>query len=161
MAKMTPEGRRARLIGRRQEKIVWNKAAVDALHAGIADGLIALGETIIADARDNAPRDPEIAAKRGVPMMADTGYFSVWGLGKLVSGSTAVAAGKNKPRGFRTPKDQVVLITAFSSRLAHLIELGTIKMPARPFLLPAFNRALPGADKFVVPAIGKRVRAVR
>ena len=42
MAKMTPEGRRARLIGRRQEKIVWNKAAVGALHAGSADGLIAL-----------------------------------------------------------------------------------------------------------------------
>jgi hypothetical protein len=158
---MTPEERQARLIGRRQAKIVWNKSALDAMYAGMADGLIEIGERIIADARDTAPRDPEAARVRGVPMMADTGFISVWGQGKLVHGSAQVAASKNKPRGVRTPKDQVVLVAAFASPIAHFNELGTVKMVAHPFLLPAFNRGVPGAEKVLVPAVGKRVRAVR
>lgn len=156
----SPKAPSAKLLARRGAVVVMNKAAIDALQMGMADGLIELGERIIADARANAPRDPETAAKRGVPMLADTGFASVWALGKLVSGSTAVAASKNKPRGLKTPKDQVVLVTAFASPIAHLVELGTVKMNARPFLIPALNANVDNAARFVVPAMGKRVKAV-
>jgi len=163
----SPKAPSAKLIARREAKIVMNKAAVDALQMGMADGLIMLGKEIIADASQGpggsgvgSLRDPKKAAERGTPMMLDTGYCSVWAMGKLVFGSAQVAASKNKPRGFKTPKDQVVLVTAFASPLSHFAEQGTVNEIARPFLLPAFNRGVPGAAKFVVPAMGKRIRAV-
>lgn len=156
----SPKAPSAKLLARRGAKIVMNRAALDAAQFGIADGLLEIGQRIIAEASARAPRDPEIAAKRGVPMMADTGYVSVWALGKLVSGSTEVAASKNKPRGFSVPKDQVVMVAAFSSPLSHFAELGTIKETARPFLTPAFNAHIGGAAETVIPAMGKRVRAV-
>lgn len=156
----SPKAPSAALLARRGAQIVWNKAAVDALYAGMADALIEIGGRVIDDASAHAPRDPATAAKRGVPMMADTGYVSVWALGKLVSGSAEVAASKNKPRGLKVPADQVVMVAAFSSPISHFAELGTIKEIARPFLLPAFNRGLPGAESVIVPAMGKRVKAV-
>ena len=156
----SPKVASARTIANRAAKIVYNKAAVDALYAGMVDGLLEIGETIRADYQATAPRDPEIAAKRGVPMMADSAHVAVWGLGKLVSGDTTVAAGANKPRGIKTPADQVVMTVYVSSPIAHFSELGTIKEVAHPALLPAFNRGVPGAEKVLVPAMGKRIRAV-
>ena len=163
----SPKVASARTIANRAAKIVYNKAAVDALQMGLADGLIQLGNEILADASRGpggsgvgSLRDPAKAAERGVPMMLDTGLVSVWALGKLVSGSTDVAAAKNKPKGAKTPKDQAVMFVGFSSPLSHFAELGTIKEPARPFLLPAFGRHVQDADKWVLPAIRKRVNAV-
>jgi len=146
----------ARVLQNRANRVVFNKAAVDALYAGMADALIELGPQIIAEASANAPRDPEKAAERGVPQMADTGNFVVYGLGKKVGGDPG---GTGKPRSMKTPPDQVVLGVWFASPLAHLQELGTVKMPAHPFLLPAFNRLVPGAEDAIVPAMGKRVAA--
>lgn len=157
----------AALLARRGAVIEWNKAAVDALYAGMADAMQEIGEKIIADASRGpggsgvgSLRDPATAQERGVPMMLDTGYVTVWALGKLVYGSAEVAASKNKPRGLKVPADQVVAVTAFSSPLSHFAELGTVKEPARPFLIPAFNRGVPGVASVIVPAMGKRVKGV-
>ena len=98
----SPKAPSAKLVARRGAAIVMNKAAVDELYAGMADGLIDLGNEIIDEAVKRAPRDPVIAAKRGVPMMADTGFTSVWGpvggKSRLLHGSAQVAASRNKPR---------------------------------------------------------------
>jgi len=137
----SPKAPSAKLVARRGAQIVMNKAAVDALYAGMADGLIDLGEEIIEDASARAPKDPVIAAKRGVPMLKDTGFISVWGpvegKSKLLHGSAQVAASRNKPRGVKTPPTQVVLVAGFHSPLAHFNELGTVKMAATPFFTPA------------------------
>ena len=151
----SPDQPSAKLVARRAAKIVMNKAAIDALYAGMADGLIQLGEKIIEDARERAPKDAEAAAKRGVPMMCDTGYVTVYGQGKLVHGSAQVAAAKNKPRGVRTPKDQVVMIAAFSSPIAHLQELGTVNMNAHPFLTPALMANVANAGPYVAGAMSR------
>jgi len=132
-----------------------NKAAVDAAQMGMADGAIELGQTILEDATAHAPDAPPY----GEGLIA-SGYTAVFALGKLVSGDTSKAASANKPRGLKTPKDQVVMFVAFSAPHSHLLERGTVNMPAQPFLLPAFNRGVPGASKVVVPAMGLRVRAV-
>lgn len=144
---MTPEQRAARTQARRGAKIVMNKAAVDAMQAGLVDALVQLGDEIIDDASARAPRDPEAAARRpvkgghathqGIPMMKDTGGVQVWGLGKLAYGTTEKAAWEQRPKGVTMGKDQVVLVVGFGSKLAHLVELGTVKMSARPFLTPA------------------------
>lgn len=132
-----------------------HRDTLDALQLGIADGLLELGNVILADAVKTAPRDAEAARKRGVPMMADTGGVQVWALGKRAAGIWGP-----RPRRARAPKDEVVLIVGFGSPLAHLAERGTIKENARPFLLPAFDRHIPNASEFVVPAMGKRARSM-
>lgn len=145
----------ARLVARRTAKIAWNKAEVDRLYAGIADGMIGLVERIGADASAHAPRDPEAAAARGVPMLADTARTSVFVDGKLVQGTGQRMASRNKPRGARTPAGQVVAFVMFDSPIAHLVELGTVRMRARPFLLPAFGRGVPGVPDAVLSGMRK------
>lgn len=143
----------ARTIANRRARVVMNRAALDELQLAMADGLLALGERIIAEARDNAPRDPEAAAARGVPMMADTGNLVVYALGKKVGGDDG---GTGKPRGMKTPKDQAVLGVWFSSPLSHFHELGTVKMRARPFLTPALARNLGDTGPYVRKAMAAR-----
>jgi hypothetical protein len=156
----------ARKVGLRQARIEWNRDAVGAIVLGMADAVEQVMAAVIADASAAAPRDPEAAAERGVPMLADTARISVFagGVNKsgraaslLVSGTTERMASRNKPPGARTPVDQVVGFAMFDSPLAHLVELGTVKMSAHPFLVPALNRHISGLGDVVRPAIGKRL----
>ena len=147
----------AKVLANRAAVIVMNQAALDAAGLGIADGLFALGTQISADASSRAPRDPAKAAKRGYPMMADTGHCAVWAMGKLVEGDSSLAASSQKPRGLKLPADQIVLVMWFSSRLAHLAEHGTVKEAPRPFFLPAVNAAIPGTGQYVLPAMAARI----
>ena len=155
MAKMTPEERQARTIGRRQAKIVYNKAGLDALYLGMADGLADLGERIIAQAAERAPRDAAEARRANRPMLKDTGTVTVWAMGKLVVGSGDRKASAQKPRGLKIPKDQAVMICGFGSYVAHFNELGTIKMRATPFLVPAVLSNVPNAGEYVKGAISR------
>ena len=154
-----PDQPSARTIANRGKRIVMNKAAVDALYAGIADGLIELGERIIADARDRAPEDPDAARKRGVPMMKDTGQVAVFGpvagKTKLLHGRTDIAQMQNRPRGVKVPNDQVVMIASFTSPIAHLLELGTVNMDAHPFLTPALMANVGNAGAYVKGAMSR------
>jgi hypothetical protein len=147
----------AKVLANRAAAIVMNQAALDAAGLGIADGLFALGTQIIADASSRAPKDAAEAAKRGVPMMADTGHCAVWAMGKLVAGDSSLAASSQKPRGLKVPADQMVLVMWFSSPLAHFAEHGTVKEAPRPFFLPAVNAGVPGTGKYVLPAMAARI----
>lgn len=151
----SPKVPTARTIANRKARVVMNRAALDELGLALADGLLALGEEILADAAANAPRDPEIAAKRGVPMMADTGHLVVYAGGKKVGGDEG---GTGKPRGMKTPPDQAVLGVWFSSPLAHFAELGTIKESPRPFLGPALAAHLGNTGPYVQKAMAARAR---
>ncbi len=151
----SPKVASARVIANRKARVVMNRAALDELGLRIADGLIELGDVILADAVDHAPRDPEKAAERGVPMMADTGKFVVYAGGKKVGGDEG---GTGKPRGMRTPKDQAVLGVWFSSPLSHFAELGTIKETARPFLGPAFSAHLGDIGPCLERAMAQRAK---
>jgi hypothetical protein len=150
-----------RTVQRREAKIVWNRAMRDEMALGLADGLSEILTAVRDDASAHARRDPATAAGRGVPMMADTGRVAVYAGGKLVEGTGERTASGNKPRGARTPADQVVGFVMFDSPISHFEELGTVKETAHPFLLPAFNRGLPGAESVLVPAMGKRARSGR
>lgn len=165
MASWTPPPS-ARVTGLRQTRIVWNRDAVGAMVLGMADAVSEIMYKIVDDASANAPKDAEIAAKRGVPMLKDTGRVAVYagGVNKsgkaaslLMSGTTARTQAANKPRGASTPADQVVGFAMFDTPIAHLLELGTVNMVARPFLIPAFNRNIGGLAGIVPVAIGKRV----
>jgi hypothetical protein len=143
----------ARTLANRANRVVMHHDSLDLLQMGIADGFAELGPVIVADYAAHAPRDPEIAAERGVPMMADAGSWQVWALGKRAAGDWQA-----KPRGVGSAKGEVVLIVQVNSPIAHFAELGTVNEAARPSLLPAFIRHIPDAGRFVVPAMGKRMR---
>jgi hypothetical protein len=159
-------------------RVVKNRAAFDpdngALVLALADGLLKAGEEIRADAYAHAPFDPEheahsVAHGRGRgqsyeaslkggpkdPHLRDTDHVGVWVNGRKVGG------GANKPKSLRMPKGQVVMAVGFGDPLAHLYELGTIRPGShRPFLLPAFDRGIPGTSKYIAPAIAARLRAI-
>jgi hypothetical protein len=168
----------AKALANRAAKVVMNRAALDEAVLGMADALLETGVKIIADASKGpggsgvgSLRDPAAAAKRGVPMMLDTGILGVWAAGKKIGGGmvskprvTKVIDTSSGPRSVRrvasTPRNQAVLFVGFASPLAHFAELGTVKEIARPFLTPALNRNLPGLSATLVPAMGKRIGAV-
>jgi hypothetical protein len=147
----SPRNPSARVLRNRQARIELHRAGLDEIQRGMADGLLELGERILEHAAANAPRDPEAAAARGVPMMADTGGVQVWALGKRAAGTWA-----KRPKGGKVPKDQAVLFVGFDSPISHLVELGTVKMRARPFLTPALLASLDGAGPYIQRAISKR-----
>ena len=149
----SPKIASARTIANRKARVVMNRAALDELQLGMADGLLKLGQQIIAEARANAPRYPETAAKRGVPMMADTGHCVVYALGKKVGGEEGETG---KPRGMKTSNGSADLGVWFSSPLSHFAELGTIKETARPFLTPALMSNIGDTGPYVQAAMSKR-----
>jgi HK97 gp10 family phage protein len=140
----------ARTLANRKARVAMNYKALDEMQQAMADGLLNLGLRIILDAEARAPRDPEAAARRGIPMMADTGGVQVWAGGKRVGG-----VWEKRPRGASVPKDQAVLLVGFGSPLAHLTEFGTIKQRAQPFLTPALMANVPDTGDYVKTAITK------
>lgn len=148
----SPKIASARTIANRKARVVMNRAALNEMQLAMADGLLTLGQKVIADASALAPRDPETAASRGVPMMADTGHAVVYALGKRVGGEEGEIA---KPRGLKTTPDRVVLGMWFSSPLSHFAEFGTVKERARPFFTPALMADIPDAGGDVKAAIAK------
>lgn len=149
----SPKIASARTIANRKARVVMNIAALNEMQRAIAlDGLAPLGQKVIADASARAPRDPQKAAERGVPMMADTGHYVVYALGKRVGGEEGSLA---KPRGLKTPPNAAVLGMWFSSPLSHFAEFGTVKETARPFFTPALMADIPNAGGDVKAAIAK------
>lgn len=144
----SPRVASARVIGNRKARVVLNRAALDQVQLGMADGLQEVGEAIIAEASARAPKL--------TGALAASGTVAVFALGKLVSGRTDIAAAKNK-RGVKVGKNEVVMILGFTDWKAHFAELGTIKERARPFLIPAFNGGIGGAA--VAVPNGMRARA--
>jgi len=147
----SPQVPSARVLANRQARIQLHRDSLTELQLGMADGLANLGLNIVLRASAQAPRDPESAARRGVPMLANTGGFQVWALGKRAAG-----VWEKRPRAARVPKDQVVLLVGFGSPIAHLVELGTVKMAARPFLTPALLALIPNAGEYVTGAMSRR-----
>jgi hypothetical protein len=154
----SPKIASARTIANRKVRVDMNRTALDGMQLAMADGLLALGQRIIAGAAAKArhelhpEEDAALRAKRGVPMMADTGHAVVYALGKRVGGEEGEIA---KPRGLKTPPNAVVLGMWFSSPLSHFGEFGTVKQGARPFFTPALMADIPNAGNDVKRAIAK------
>jgi len=141
----------ARTAANRQKRVVLAYDGLEELQRRMADGLLEIGERILAEASAKAPRDQAAAAERGVPMMADTGAVQVWANGKRVAGTW-----ETKPRGGKVPKVGAVMFVGFGSRVAHLIEFGTIKMPAQPFFTPTLMDNINDAGPAIQASIQKR-----
>lgn len=148
----SPKIASARTIANRRARVVMNRAALDELGLGMADGLHAVGEKVLADAVSVMVPGHLDAPPYGEGLIA-SGHVLTYAGGKKVAGDEG---GTGKPRGMKTPVDQAVMGVWFSSPLAHFAELGTIKEPARPFLTPAFMANIGDTGPYVQTAMKKR-----
>ena len=134
-------------MARKNNRVTLNRAALDAITLGMADGLLALADAVIA-----ATKVPDAPAL-GVGLI-EAGGTVAYVLGKKVGGAA------KKPTAMKVRKLGVAVAGGFGFP-ARFQELGTINQPARPFLTPALMATVPDAGPFIRAATAKRLAALR
>lgn len=149
---------------RAQVRVQTNRKAFTAIELGIADGLFTVGKNILLRARppsDVGEETPSMVAEekteRRPPLIKNGGVIAYIDRRKVASFGLDGKEPK-KPRGGNARLAahgwlRVVAFVGFGFP-GRFVELGTIKMPARPFLTPAAGEELPGA----IPIIRRRVQ---
>ena len=135
-------------MARANNRLVLNRAALDAITLGMADGLLVLADAVVAAA------EPPDAAPFGEGLVT-TGGTIAYVLGKKVGGS-----GVKKPTAMKVRKMGVAVAGGFGFP-ARFQELGTVNQPAHPFLTPALMATVPGAGPFIRAAVAKRLAPLR
>lgn len=140
-------------------RIVINRAFFDALTLASADGLLELSKEIIdaAQVPDAAPLGQGLVEGGGAIAFAGRKRVGVYATG----GQTSV----KKPRAAKLAKSGVTVIAGFGFP-ARFLEVGTAKMPARPFVTPALMERVPDVGPYIAQAAKKagltsRTRALR
>jgi len=133
-------------MARRNNRVVLNRAALDAITLGLADGLLALADAVIA-----ATKVPD-APVLGMGLI-ETGSTVAYVLGKKVGGTA------KKPKAMKVKSMGVAIAGGFGFP-AHFAEFGTINEPARPFLTPALMETVPGAGPYIGAAVADRLATV-
>lgn len=134
-------------MARKNNRLVLNRAALDAITLGLADGLLALADAVIAATK--VPDAPVLGAG-----LIESGGTVAYVLGKKVGGSAA------KPTAMKVRTMGVAVAGGFPFP-ARFAELGTVNQPARPFLTPALMATVPDAAPFIKATVAERLRAVR
>jgi hypothetical protein len=132
------------IVRTRPSKGVVVDLDISPLYLAAADGVAVAAAELLADASANAPDDPTTPGAR----IPDSGGFLVYVFGQVLDVDGGAPVGWRKPRSFRPNKNGLDAVVSFRSPLHHLHEMGTVKMPARPYLGPARMRM---ADR--LPAI--------
>ncbi len=130
-------------MARTNNRVVLNRAALDAITLGMADGLLALADAVIA--ATNVPDAPVLGAG-----LIETGGTVAYVLGKNVGGAAS------KPKAMKVRKMGVAVAGGFGFP-AHFAEFGTIHEPARPFLTPALMATVPDAGPYIATAVARRL----
>lgn len=134
-------------MARTSTRVVLNRAALDEVTLGIADGLLALADAVIAATK--VPDAPPLGAG-----LIEEGGTVAYVLGKKVGGTA------RKPSAMKVRKMGVAIAGGFPFP-ARFAELGTVNQPARPFLTPALMATVPDAAPFIKAKVAERLRAVR
>jgi hypothetical protein len=117
---------------------------ISPLYLSVADGVANAAAEMLADAAEDAPFDPMTLGNR----IPESAGFLVYAFGQGVAVDGDAPVGWKKPRTFKPSRTGIDAVVSFKSRLHHLHEMGTVNMPARPYLGPARMRM---ADR--LPAI--------
>jgi hypothetical protein len=124
-------------------RVQTNRAALSEAWLAVADGLLAVGEEIVATAR------PPDAAPFGEGLVT-RGAAGVWVDGKKVGGEA------EKPRSLKVRQYPIVGVAGFGFP-ARFQEVGTVHQPARPFLSPAKGQVAPGSPSTIRAAVQRRI----
>lgn len=124
-------------------RVVTNRAALSEAILAVADGLLAVGEEIVAAAH------PPDAAPFGEGLVT-RGAAAVWVEGRKVGGQA------EKPRSVKVRQYAIVGVAGFGFP-ARFQEIGTVHQPARPFLAPAKGQVAPGSLSTIRAAVQRRI----
>ena len=130
-------------MARANNRVVLNRATFDEITLGLADGLLALANAVIAAAK---PPD-DVPYGEG---LVQTGGTVAYAFGKKVGGTAT------KPRAMKVKSLGVAVAGGFGWP-GHFAEFGTIHEPARPFLTPALMATLPDAGPFIAAGVAGRL----
>ena len=133
-------------MARQNNRLVLNRAALDAITLGTADGLLALADAVIA-----ATKVPD-APVLGAGLIAEGGTVA-YVLGKKVGGTA------KKPSAMKVRKMGVAVAGGFPFP-ARFAEIGTVNQPARPFLTPALMSTVGDAGPYIAAAVARRLATV-
>lgn len=118
----------------KRSRVVLNRAALNEIDGGLADGVFDIVRTIAVVAASRASDAPPYGEG-----LVDAGGAAVWVRGRKVAEMTTGPEGKvDKPRGLtlKSAGATIVGVVGFGFP-ALFVELGTILMRAIPFLTPA------------------------
>lgn len=136
-------------------RVVHNRAALEEASLAVADGLNDVAESIVRAARPpDSPYDPYPTGE-GLPRQ---GGWGTWVNGGKIAGGSLKGDQPKKPRGMANRGIEAVAGWGFPARL---VELGTIRTHARPFLTEAVNQTLPGAEVVISKAVKRRLAGIR
>jgi hypothetical protein len=143
----------------RRSRVVLNRAALDEIAGGLADGTFDIAAAIATRAAQRAPDEPPYGEG-----LVDHGGAAVWVDGRKVAEMTTGGVGSvNKPRGFvlKRAGSRIAAAVGFDFP-AMFQEAGTIRQPARPFVTPAAIDVL-GSDARILlsAAMERRLRGER
>lgn len=130
------------------KRVVMNRAAIDAIRLGYADGMQEVGEAILARAEPHVPDEPPIG--KG---LVQTGAAVTYVDGQKVAGRGTM------PRSGRT--NQGIMTAVGYGFPGRFNEVGTVHQPARPFLTPAIAAEVRGGMGAIPRRILRRLANVR
>jgi hypothetical protein len=118
-------------VRRRTGKGTFVDVNVGPVYAAIAKGVAVAADRMLDEATANAPDDPTTPGSR----IKDSGIWGVYAFGSLLD--TGGPGAWRKPRTYKPTKDGIDSVITFRSIIHTYHELGTINMPADPYLGPA------------------------
>jgi hypothetical protein len=128
-------------------RVQTNRTALSEAWLAVADGLLAVGEEIVAAAR------PPDAAPFGEGLVT-RGAAGVWVDGKKIGGQA------EKPRRVKVRQYPIVGIAGFGFP-ARFQEIGTVHQPSRPFLAPAKTEVVPRSPSTIRDAVQRRIGGLK
>jgi hypothetical protein len=144
-------------------RVVLNRAALDAVTLGLADGLFDVARQIVTTARPPSDVETETPAEhreetRRSPLVRNGGAIA-WVSGRKIAGFSLDGRAPKKPREVRTPRGQIVAVAGFGFP-GRFTEFGTIHETPHPFLSPAIAETLPEAVPVLRAAMQTRLAGV-
>lgn len=127
-------------------RVQLNRAALDEVYGGLADGVFGIASAIALEASRNAPDETPFGEG-----LVDHGGAAVWIKGRKVAEMTTGGPppiAKPKALKVRSKAGDVVGLVGFGFP-GRFQEMGTVHQPSRPFLTPAALRVV-GRDANVI-----------
>ncbi len=137
------------------KRVVIHRASIDTVILGAIDGLFELAKSVVLGAAARAPDSPYEPYPTGEGLVKQGGALA-YAKGGKVAGWSQRGKQPSKPRAVKASSNGFIVIGGFGFP-AHLVENGTVKMAAQPFLTPELMDQLPEAGPFVQQGVQKRI----
>jgi hypothetical protein len=142
------------------KRVVLNRAALDAVTLGEADGLFELAKEIVLDAASQAPDSPYDPYPAGEGLVKQGGALA-YANGAKIAGWSQRGGQPAKPKALRGAGRGEIIVAGGFGFPALFVELGTLRTRAQPFLSPALDRRIREAAPYIERGVQARLAKVR